>query len=313
MVKTESANRPGGGPLGRDTPIPVGDRWSMRRPVPAGGPPGHDVWLGLRQTDFSTVHGPVLIDAPETMDSPDSAQVTERSVDSADVLIAICTLRERQNVVRMLAALRDAVPQSRLMVVDDNSDDGTADLAGQFAATDGNCEVVRRQGRGLGGAIIRTMKEAIDGGHTYLVNLDADFSHDPAAVPRLLSRAEQPDAPDVVVGSRYVAGGRIEGWPWRRRMMSRWINRLAIRKLKLPVSDCSGSMRCYRVEALRTMDPRTLRSNGYSILEEILWRLRESGAVMAEVPITFIDRQFGNSKLTLREALRSFWRIIRLG
>ena len=255
----------------------------------------------------------MLTNAPETTDSPRSAAVTETSVGSAEVLIAICTLRERDNVIRMLSSLREAVPQSKLLVVDDDSDDGTAELAIAFAAEDADCEVIRRTERGLGGAIVRTMTEAIRGGHTYLINLDADFSHDPSTVPQLLSRAEQADAPDVVVGSRYVAGGRIEGWPWRRRMMSRWINRLAIRRLRLPVSDCSGSMRCYRVDALREIRPGSLRSNGYSILEEVLWRLRESGATMVEVPITFIDRELGSSKLTFREAIRSLWRIIRLG
>ena len=169
------------------------------------------------------------------------------------MLIAICTLRESENVAAMLTDLRVACPDADLLVVDDNSDDGTADLARAFASQDQRTTVNVRQTTGLGSAIVATMSAAIAGRYDYLVNLDADFSHDPLSVPALIRQAETSGA-GVVVGSRYADGGRIEGWPLHRRWMSRRINRLAISRLSLPVSDCSGSMRCYRVDALRKLD-----------------------------------------------------------
>lgn len=237
----------------------------------------------------------------------DQAKTTSRS----RLLIGICTLREADNVVDMLGALRASCPHADLLVVDDQSEDGTADLARQFAARDHATAVAVRQPTGLGGAIATTMQVAVKGSYDFLVNLDADFSHDPKSVPSLVQRCEDSGA-GVTIGSRYIAGGRIEGWPLYRRWMSRRINRMAIRRLHLPVSDCSGSMRCYRVDELRKLDPATLRSPGYAILEEILHRLNQQGTMMNEVPITFVDRREGESKLTLREAVRSFWQIVRL-
>lgn len=212
----------------------------------------------------------------------------------------------------MLTALRAHCPDADLLVVDDNSDDGTAALANEFSADDPATFVHVRDCTGLGGAIAQTMLSAIEGNYDYLVNLDADFSHDPSAVPALLERCHQTNS-GVTVGSRYIPGGRIEGWPIHRRWMSRRVNRLAIRRLGLPVSDCSGSMRCYRVEELRKLDPTSLQSTGYAVLEEILHRLNEQGASMSELPITFVDRRDGQSKLTMGEAIRSFWQIARLG
>lgn len=244
--------------------------------------------------------------------TPPAAAAPPPTAGPAKTLVAICTLRESENVTTMLTSLRQNCPAADLLVIDDNSDDGTADLARRFAADDHNrTRVVVRQTRGLGSAITATMGAAIEGGYEYLVNLDADFSHDPATVPSLIDRAERTGA-GVVVGSRYTAGGKIVGWPLHRRWMSRRINRLAISRLNLPVSDCSGSMRCYRVESLQALNPATLTSPGYSILEEVLHRLHQMNVPMDEVPITFTDRQAGTSKLTLPEAARSLWKILRL-
>ena len=211
----------------------------------------------------------------------------------------------------MLQSLRSACPHADLLVIDDDSADGTAQLAQQFGDADGRTRVVVRQTRGLGSAIVATMSAAIEGGYQYLINLDADFSHDPAATAAMLDHAES-SAAGVVVGSRYAAGGRIEGWPLHRRLMSRLVNRLAIARLSLPVTDCSGSMRCYRVGELRRLDPATLTSPGYSVLEEVLQRLAKQGTTMSEIPITFTDRRAGHSKLTAKEAAASLWRIVRL-
>ena len=128
----------------------------------------------------------------------------------------------------------------------------------------------------------------------------------------MLRMAESKAGYDVVIGSRYVTGGAIEGWPLQRRIMSRLLNRFATLCLRLPVKDCSGSMRCYRVATLKKLDRDRLRSTGYALLEELLVHLHRQSASMMEVPITFTDRTAGESKLTFAEAARSVWQILRL-
>lgn len=231
-------------------------------------------------------------------------------------LIAVCTLREADNVEAMLRQLRRRHPAADVLIVDDDSDDQTAAIAQRFADSNdhaGKIDVmIRRDQPGLGYAIAATMNAAVQGGYEYLVNLDADFSHDPADIAALFAEAKRTQS-DVVIGSRYVDGGRIRGWPLHRRLMSRMVNRLATWRMGLPVADCSGSMRCYRVAGLASIDPGSLTSPGYSVLEEVLMRLHQDGATMCEVPITFTDRRDGQSKLTVREAIRSLMRIWTLG
>lgn len=226
-------------------------------------------------------------------------------------LVAVCTYNEAANIGEVLRRIRRALPGADLLVVDDASPDGTSQIVREFAAADAGVTLIERRGeRGLGGAIRRAVEHAIAGNYEAFLNLDADLSHPPEQLPELLRRAQE--GTDVVVGSRYVPGGKIEGWSVRRRIMSRMVNRFATACLRLPVKDCSGSMRCYRVEALRRLDRAALRNTGYALLEELLVRLHQQGASMAEVPITFTDRAEGSSKLTLREAFRSVWQIIRL-
>jgi dolichol-phosphate mannosyltransferase len=233
---------------------------------------------------------------------------------TSDVLVAVCTLCEAANIIGVLEQLRASVPGADLLVIDDDSNDHTADLAGQFALQDGRTRVIVRKETGLGGAIRLAMKIAVEGQYKWLVNLDADFSHDPAQIPRLIDRAIQAPDVDVVIGSRYVAGGRIEGWPLYRRWMSRWVNRIAKSRLGLGIADCSGSMRCYRVESLQRMGLDRLSSNGYAVLEEVLVVMQRTiDAKFAEVPITFTDRHAGQSKLTFAEAIRSVRKIWSLG
>jgi dolichol-phosphate mannosyltransferase len=230
------------------------------------------------------------------------------------ILVAVCTLREAANITAILEQLRASVPDADLLVVDDNSDDGTADLARQFADQDGRTRVIVRNETGLGGALRLAMQIAVEGKYDWFVNLDADFSHDPSEVTRLVNRAIQGPDVDVVIGSRYIAGGRILGWPLYRRWMSRWVNRIAKARLELNVADCSGSMRCYRVSSLRRMGLDKLSSNGYSVLEEVLVVMQRTiDAKFVEVPITFTDRHAGESKLTMAEAIRSIKKIWSLG
>ncbi|MCG8652475.1 MAG: polyprenol monophosphomannose synthase [Pirellulales bacterium] len=213
----------------------------------------------------------------------------------------------------MIERLRLALPAAEVLVVDDDSSDGTGELVAGIGQRDDRVRLVVRHGqRGLGGAIRHAMELACEGDYDFLLNLDADLSHDPAQLPAMLRRAVDDPQMDVVIGSRYVGGGAIDGWPLRRRLMSRMVNGFATTFLRLPVRDCSGSMRCYRVEALRRMQPQSLTSNGYSVLEEVLVKLHRQGGRMSEVPITFTDRVQGQSKLTTSEAVRSAMRMITL-
>ena len=228
-------------------------------------------------------------------------------------MIAVCTYNEAENIELMVSGLRQALPDADVIVVDDNSPDGTAQLVREMAKFDSLVQVlVRENERGLGSAIRFAMQYSIDHGYDYFMNLDGDLSHSPDQMKWLFNKALENRAFAVVVGSRYVSGGEIIGWPLRRKLMSQMVNRFATTCLRLPVRDCSGSMRCYRVNALASLGLKNLRVNGYAVLEEVLLRLHQRGEPMAEVPITFTERERGYSKLTISEAVRSMIQIISL-
>jgi dolichol-phosphate mannosyltransferase len=232
---------------------------------------------------------------------------------SNETLIAVCTFEEAQNITAMLGGLRDAFPEAHLLVIDDNSPDGTSERVEEFRQSDARVElIVRKDKRGLGSAIVDAMRFAVAHGYPFFLNLDADLSHAPDQLPRLLEKARSDDQIDVVIGSRYVPGGEIVGWPLHRRLMSKMVNRFATSFLKLPVNDCSGSMRCYRTAALDAIGLDSLQCTGYAVLEELLVKLHRNGGKMVEVPITFTEREQGQSKLTLTESVRSVRFMIRL-
>jgi dolichol-phosphate mannosyltransferase len=231
-------------------------------------------------------------------------------------LIAVATYNEIENLPRLVDEIVRAVPNAHLLVIDDNSPDGSGAWCDEKQAADSRVHCLHRAGKlGLGTAIVAGMKYAIEHGYELLVNLDADFSHDPAAIPKLLAAMDTSDGPpvDVAIGSRYIAGGRIEGWPLRRHVMSRAVNRYSRLMLRLPVKDCSGSFRCYRVTRLAELDLDHITSRGYSFFEEILWRLARRGGRMVEVPITFVERKRGLSKINFREAISAIGTITKLG
>ncbi|MEM6978943.1 MAG: polyprenol monophosphomannose synthase [Planctomycetota bacterium] len=245
--------------------------------------------------------------------------LSQHEHDAPRVVVAICTYNERDNIVAMLDRIAGAMPSADILVVDDDSPDGTAQTARAHAATMPIRVVVevRQNKRGLGGAILAAMRYAVDHQYAWLINLDADLSHDPDDVPRLFEASSTHQGADVIVGSRYVAGGQIEGWPWHRKWMSRTLNGFTRLLLNLPVRDASGSFRCYRVATLqRVMNRWEQRhhqpSNGYSFLQEVMLSLQDAGASFVEVPITFTDRVAGTSKLDFREAMRSAATIARL-
>lgn len=228
------------------------------------------------------------------------------------VLVCVCTLNEAANIESLIHGVRAALPDADVLVVDDDSPDRTAELVQKIAEMDPAVRVFVRKGEtGLGSAIRFGMSVALEEGYCYFLNMDGDLSHDPDQLPALFELAMSKQV-DVVIGSRYVAGGSVVGWSLHRRLMSRFVNWFATGGLGLAVKDCSGSFRCYRVETLQKLGLENLQSNGYAVLEEVLVRLQRQGASMAEVPIDFNDRKMGKSKLTAREALRSLFQIFSM-
>ena len=201
------------------------------------------------------------------------------------------------------AALGALPPSARVLVVDDASPDGTGALADLLAAALDAVEVLHRPRReGLGPAYLAGFARALEGGATHVLAMDADGSHDPADLPRLLSAAERAD---VVLGSRYVPGGRIEDWGPLRRWVSRAGAAYARRVLGLPVRDPTGGFRCLRREVLDALELPAIRSRGYAFQVELTWRALRAGFRVVELPIVFRDRRHGRSKMTPRIAVEA--------
>jgi dolichol-phosphate mannosyltransferase len=216
------------------------------------------------------------------------------------LLVALATYNEIENLPSLVAAIRQQLPDANILIVDDNSPDGTGRWCDEEAARSPWFSVIHRAGKlGLGSASWTAMRAAIDGSYELLITLDADWSHPPEALPRLVGAAEHAD---VVIGSRYVAGGSIEGWPASRRVVSAVMNLGTRLALGLPLRDASTACRLYRVSVLKQLDFSRLTATGYAYLEEILWHLDRRRARFAEVPIAFTDRRAGASKVHIGEA-----------
>jgi len=230
---------------------------------------------------------------------------------SPRVLITICTYNERENVAALVPEIRRTIPDADVLVIDDNSPDGTGRLADEMGTTDPRVKTLHRSGKqGLGSATLAGFRYAIDQGYEFLINMDADFSHDPRHLPALLEAMQRVD---VAIGSRYVPGGGVEGWGLGRHFMSQGINWYARLLLGLKTRDNSGAFRCYRVAKLAQIDLEHIRSRGYSFQEEILYRCRRVGCRFEETPIVFRDRRYGTSKINGRESAVALWIIFRLG
>ena len=228
-------------------------------------------------------------------------------------LVALATYNERENLPHLAAEILRIVPEADLLVIDDSSPDGTGLWAERFAESQPRFKVLIRSGKlGLGSAVRDIFRYALENHYEFLVNLDADGSHPPEKIPTLLELAERTGA-DVVIGSRYVAGGKTVGWPLRRRLMSRAVNLYARILLGLPTKDNSGAFRCYRTGALEKRLEENILSIGYSFFEEILFLIRRDGGSLVETPITFTDRTRGRSKINRHEIVRSLAIILRLG
>lgn len=207
-----------------------------------------------------------------------------------------------QNLPQAVEILQGVAPECDVLVVDDNSPDGTGKWAASAAASTARIHLLSRSGKlGLGSALRDAIRWCLERDYEFMVNLDADLSHDPSKVPELL-RIAKAEKVDVVIGSRYVAGGGTEGLSFVRKILSRSLNQYVARVLKLPARDCSGSYRCYRVSKLRDLNVDRLTCDGYGFLEEILVTLHRLGATMRETPITYHERHGGQSKLSWSDA-----------
>ena len=234
-------------------------------------------------------------------------------MDSDRTLIVVPTYNERENVAGLVKELLAVVPDADVCLLDDASPDGTAAYAEELFGPDPRFSVLRRTGaRGYGRSLLDGYRRALEGGYARLVQLDADFSHDPRRIPALV---EASGRSDVVIGSRYCEGGGVENWPVRRRLLSRFANAYVARITGLRVRDTTSGFRCYTRRALRALLEGRVAGEGYAFLVEATYRARRAGLGIAEVPITFTDRREGQSKMSRKVILESVlmpWRL-RLG
>jgi dolichol-phosphate mannosyltransferase len=220
--------------------------------------------------------------------------------------IVVPTYNEAANLEPLLAAVRESVPDAHVLVVDDSSPDGTGELADAAAARDGAVEVLHRPVKaGLGLAYVSGFAHALRAGAGYVVEMDADLSHDPRDLPRLLERARA--GADLVLGSRYVPGGGVEDWDLLRRVISRAGCRYARGVLSVGIRDLTGGFKCFRATTLTAIDFETVRSEGYAFQVELTYRALARGMRVEELPITFRERSAGESKMSARIALEAMW------
>jgi dolichol-phosphate mannosyltransferase len=225
--------------------------------------------------------------------------------------LVLPTFNEAENLEPMVGAvlprLAEAAPEHRLLVVDDSSPDGTGEIADGLAEQHEAVEVLHRAGKeGLGRAYIAGFRHALAAGAELLMEMDADFSHDPSDVPRLIEAA---DEADLVLGSRYVAGGGVEGWELHRRLLSRGGCFYARTILGVPIRDLTGGFKCFRREVLEAIDLDDVHADGYGFQIEMTYRTLTGGFRVEEIPIVFRERRAGDSKMDARIALEAVWKV----
>lgn len=230
------------------------------------------------------------------------------------VLVQTATYNERDNIVPLIEAVLAAVPDGQMLVIDDSSPDGTGEVAMEMAARDPRVHVLIRRGRrGLGSAILEGLQVAQSRGFKIAVYMDADFSHAPADIPRLVAALDPPGQEpfDIAIGSRRVPGGGTVGWPLSRHIASRlvcWFTRWI---LWVPARDSSGGFRAVRLTMLDRISTEAI-AQGYAFQEDFLWRVHRAGGRLVEVPITFTDREVGSSKADFAEMKRSIGSLLKL-
>lgn len=227
------------------------------------------------------------------------------------IVMVVPTYNERENLAWVVVRLRSALPSVDILVVDDNSPDGTGVEADRLARSDGGVHVLHRPGKeGLGAAYLQGFRWALEAGYDVIGEMDADGSHQPEQLPRLLTALADSD---LVIGSRWTPGGRVHNWPLRREALSRGGNLYVRVLLGLAVRDATAGFRLYRREALEKIDLDSVRSTGYVFQTDLVARVARAGLVVEEVPIDFVERVRGESKMTGRVAAESLWRITAWG
>ncbi len=223
-------------------------------------------------------------------------------------LVVLPTYDEAENILPLSELVLAVAPGLDVVVVDDNSPDGTGDLVAERARTETRLHLIRRAGKlGLGTAYLAGFRYGLEHGFDQVFTMDADFSHNPKYIPRMLEEMERHD---VVIGSRYVPGGGIENWPVHRRILSAFANFYARTLLRLPVHDCTAGFRCYSADVLETVEPFDIKASGYSFLEEMAFRVCRCGFSVGEVPIVFENRRAGSSKIDSPEIYRAAWHVL---
>ena len=229
----------------------------------------------------------------------------------AAALVIIPTYNEIENIEEVTKHLFAAAPDVDLLVIDDGSPDGTAARVEELAADDGRVNLLRRAGKlGLGTAYLTGFRWGLERGYEAMVEMDADMSHDPADVPRLLAAL---DDADLAIGSRYVSGGAVRDWDPRRRWLSLNANRYVRTMLRIPVRDSTAGFRAYAAKTLGEIDLDSIRSNGYAFQIEMTRQVVHAGAKIAEVPIVFTERREGVSKMSLRITIEALLRVALWG
>lgn len=226
-------------------------------------------------------------------------------------LMIVPTYNEKENIARLVGRLRALPGDVHVLVVDDNSPDGTGAIVDGLSEADGGVHALHRAGKlGLGTAYKAGFAYGLDRDYDFLCTMDADFSHSPESLPELLGKAA--DGYDLVVGSRYVPGGAVEGWPASRKVLSYGANQLAHLILGVAIRDCTAGFRCYRRRVLEAVDLDAIFSSGYSFLIEMAFHVQRAGFRCGEVPITFVNRTEGDSKISKSEIYKAFYTLIRL-
>jgi dolichol-phosphate mannosyltransferase len=222
--------------------------------------------------------------------------------------VILPSYNEAENVLPLSADVLSRDPSIEVLVVDDNSPDGTADLVDKALADEPRLHLLRRPGKlGLGSAYLAGFREACDRGAELILTMDCDYSHHPRYLPQMLAEMKRAD---MVIGSRYVPGGGIHSWALHRRLLSRFANSYTRVLLGLPIRDCTAGFRCYRREVIERVDPYSISLSGYAFLEEMVLRVHRAGFRIHEIPIIFEDRTLGRSKIETSEIYRAAWHVM---
>jgi dolichol-phosphate mannosyltransferase len=231
-------------------------------------------------------------------------------VDAGKAIIIIPTYNEKENVERLIEAVFKIQPDINILFVDDNSPDGTADIIKSKMQKNSRISILEREGKmGLGSAYIAGFKFALENGYEYIIEMDADFSHNPEEIPRFLEAIEEND---LVIGSRYIKGVNVVNWPLSRLLISYFANVYTRLVTGLSVRDLTGGYKCFRREVLEKIDLSSIKSNGYAFQIELNFKAWAQGFRIKEISIIFVDRVFGESKLSKEIMWEAFFLVWRL-